>query len=295
MDEKLSEFLRKNLQTTTTTKITVDMDDFLTPLSDCLCDNFSDWIPDRFADGQDQECDSRRLAESFSNSGASGVKSAGEQRDFAPPPRLEKCRSGENGAKTPPGGVQPSENDSRCQELTLSLLLRSCPELEQKIQKIRRSSAQSERSGAQVNSRPAAPSIEPSASSSPLSCHESTLEYNGFLDSTKFWLEGVGICVVGCFGIFGNVLTIVVLGRMQTNRQFNKLLMCLALVDSLLIVVSVIETAVIGTFMNTLPMWYKLAFPYFLNPFKGMVHTATIFMVVAVSAERYKAVCHPLR
>jgi hypothetical protein len=29
-------------------------------------------------------------------------------------------------------------------------------------------------------------------------------------------------------------------------------------------------------------------------PFKGMIQSSAIFMVVAVSAERYRAVCHPM-
>jgi predicted membrane-bound spermidine synthase len=38
-----------------------------------------------------------------------------------------------------------------------------------------------------------------------------------------------------------------------------------------------------------------LAYPYFLHPAKGMIRTATIYMVVAISAERFKAICYPLR
>ena len=40
---------------------------------------------------------------------------------------------------------------------------------------------------------------------------------------------------------------------------------------------------------------YRLAYPYFLHPAKGMIRTSTIYMVVAISAERYKAICYPLR
>ena len=36
-------------------------------------------------------------------------------------------------------------------------------------------------------------------------------------------------------------------------------------------------------------------FPYVIHPIKGMVQTSAIYMVVAVAAERYKAICHPLR
>ena len=42
------------------------------------------------------------------------------------------------------------------------------------------------------------------------------------------------------------------------------------------------------------PIWYKTMYPYFWHPIKGIFLSATIFTVVAVSAERYRAVCHPL-
>ena len=32
-------------------------------------------------------------------------------------------------------------------------------------------------------------------------------------DEVVFWIEGVAVCVVGCFGIIGNILTIAVLRR----------------------------------------------------------------------------------
>ena len=42
------------------------------------------------------------------------------------------------------------------------------------------------------------------------------------------------------------------------------------------------------------PEWYNKTFPYIWHPLKGMSLSATIFMVIAVSAERFRAVCHPM-
>ena len=42
-------------------------------------------------------------------------------------------------------------------------------------------------------------------------------------------------------------------------------------------------------------MWYKLLYPKVIHPLKGVVRSASIYMVVAVAAERFKAVCYPLR
>ena len=39
---------------------------------------------------------------------------------------------------------------------------------------------------------------------------------------------------------------------------------------------------------------YKVIFPYFWYPFKNVVTSGCVFMVVAVAAERYFAICKPL-
>ena len=41
------------------------------------------------------------------------------------------------------------------------------------------------------------------------------------------------------------------------------------------------------------PAWYIRSFPYFWHPAKGIILGFTIFMVVGVTAERYRAICHP--
>ena len=56
-----------------------------------------------------------------------------------------------------------------------------------------------------------------------------------------------------------------------------------------------IQKAIVGNFLKEEPLWFKMSYPYFWHPIKGMVKNGTIFMVVAVSAERYRAICHPLR
>ena len=61
-------------------------------------------------------------------------------------------------------------------------------------------------------------------------CHEKFEEY-GYLvtDLGNFWLEGILLLVVGLFGVAGNIMTIVVLRKMETNTTFNRLLMSLGM------------------------------------------------------------------
>jgi hypothetical protein len=65
-------------------------------------------------------------------------------------------------------------------------------------------------------------------------------------------------------------------------------------VDSLLILDMIVQKAIIGNFVTEEPLWFKLTYPFLWHPVKGMIQSGAIFMVVAVSAERYRAVCHPL-
>ena len=48
-----------------------------------------------------------------------------------------------------------------------------------------------------------------------------------------------------------------------------------------------------GSFLQE-PGWFILTYPYFWHPFKGIILTITIYMMVAISAERFRAVCYPL-
>ena len=60
-------------------------------------------------------------------------------------------------------------------------------------------------------------------------CHERLDEYRHFMTNAQFWLEGVLLLVIGVFGMAGNVMTIIVLRRIDANAtfSFNRLLMSL--------------------------------------------------------------------
>ena len=106
--------------------------------------------------------------------------------------------------------------------------------------------------------------------------------------------------ILGTFGLVGNVVTIVVLSTRNfataesKNRNFNKILITMSSTDSLLIIYYIIEKAIVDTFSETPLWWYEVSFPYFLYPIRSMVETVTVFMVVAISAERFRAICYPL-
>ena len=63
-------------------------------------------------------------------------------------------------------------------------------------------------------------------------------------------------------------------------------LVCLVIMDSVLLVFSVIDSAYLTAFENPEPAWYKALFPYFWHPFKNVATTCCAYMVVAIAAER---------
>ena len=66
-----------------------------------------------------------------------------------------------------------------------------------------------------------------SAATTSYQCHESLVDYKHFFDGVQFWIEGVALLVVSLFGVVGNVTTIIVLRRIDSNTTFNRLLMSL--------------------------------------------------------------------
>ena len=93
--------------------------------------------------------------------------------------------------------------------------------------------------------------------------------------------------VIGLFGFGANALSIVVLLKCKDNRNFHRLLAAMAIIDIILIAVTVLEMSIIGIFMKEEPQWYVLVYPSLIHPARGILQTMAIFMVVAVATERY--------
>ena len=61
----------------------------------------------------------------------------------------------------------------------------------------------------------------------------------------------------------------------------------------------ILDMGIVGTFIRSKsescePYWYRILYPYLLHPFKNIALTSSIFMVVAISAERHRAIVDPL-
>ena len=71
----------------------------------------------------------------------------------------------------------------------------------------------------------------------------------------------------------------------------------LSIFDCMLIADSLIERSILPYFTIESPIepiWFRKTYPYIWHPFKGIITTLTIYMMLAVSAERFRAICYPL-
>ena len=55
-------------------------------------------------------------------------------------------------------------------------------------------------------------------------CYEA---YKSIQTEIKFWVNGILVTLLGCFGVIGNLFTALVLKRLATKSGFNRLLFCL--------------------------------------------------------------------
>ncbi len=131
-------------------------------------------------------------------------------------------------------------------------------------------------------------SVKSDNTTSLLECHELKADWEKIIQGSQYAIQGVCIAVVGTFGFVANLLSIYVLLQCKENRNFHRLLAALTIVDTVLIANLVLEMSVIGVFMKKEPYWYIVTYPFIIHPGRGMIHTSAIFMVVAVSTERYR-------
>ena len=106
-------------------------------------------------------------------------------------------------------------------------------------------------------------------------------------------LGGVIQVTIAVVGILMNVVFCYVLSHKEMRSIFNLLLIALATFDSLFLFSQILDAFRDHFKMAT--QMHIVLFPKILYPFKVIVLCSSIFMVVAISVERYIAVTRPIR
>ncbi|XP_058445990.1 FMRFamide receptor [Malaya genurostris] len=116
----------------------------------------------------------------------------------------------------------------------------------------------------------------------------------------EFWISGVVMNFVAFLGILGNILSMVILSRPQMRSSINYLLIGLARCDTVVILTSMLLFGIPAIYPYTgyLFYYYYVIHPVIspvVYPLAMTAQTASVYLTLTVTLERYVAVCHPLR
>lgn len=116
----------------------------------------------------------------------------------------------------------------------------------------------------------------------------------------RFIVNGVLLNLIGVLGILGNIISMIILSRPQMRSSINYLLIGLARIDTVLIITSILLFGLPGIYPYTglLFTYFYVVYPHIIPlvyPLAMMVQTASVYLTLTVSLERFVAVCHPLR
>ena len=85
------------------------------------------------------------------------------------------------------------------------------------------------------------------------------------------FILGISITIIGTFGFIANIVSVHILLQCRENRNFHRLLAALTTIDTVLIVILVLEMSILGVFMDREPWWYIISYPYLFHPGRGIV------------------------
>ncbi|KAJ8960432.1 hypothetical protein NQ318_013715 [Aromia moschata] len=116
----------------------------------------------------------------------------------------------------------------------------------------------------------------------------------------RFVTNGFLINIIGVLGLLGNIISMIILSRPQMRSSINYLLIGLARIDTVLIVTSMLLFGLPGIYpyCGCLFTYYYVVYPHIapaVYPLATMAQTASVYVTLTVSLERFVAVCHPLR
>lgn len=125
-------------------------------------------------------------------------------------------------------------------------------------------------------------------------------EYDPNQSMFEFYMYGILLNLIGLIGIIGNIVTMVILSRPQMRSSINYLLIGLARCDTVLIIAAILLFGLRSVYQYTGYMFYYHFIIYpniasFIYPISAASQTASSYLTLMVSLERYVAVCHPLR
>ena len=79
-----------------------------------------------------------------------------------------------------------------------------------------------------------------------MECYEELETWKSIVEWFAYLVQGVSVSVIGVFGFVANVLSVIVLLRCKDNRNFHRLLAGMAIIDIIVIAVTVLEMSIIG-------------------------------------------------
>ena len=113
--------------------------------------------------------------------------------------------------------------------------------------------------------------------------HEQKVHFQNY----SWWVETIGNLCCGCVGLFLNSVTINVFSsRAMRKNFFNRLLICLAIFDTLYISCEISE--VFRHRHNT--FLQQSIFVNFVYPIRNIFMFSSVYMTVVLAFERYQAI-----
>ena len=127
-----------------------------------------------------------------------------------------------------------------------------------------------------------------------LACNKTsfTREQILYFNDLRWWVETIGNLCCGCVGLLLNSITIHVFSSPALRKNFfNRLLICLAIFDSLYITCEISEVFRhrYSTFLQ------QSIFVNFVYPIRNIFMLSSIYMTVVLAFERYQAITDPVQ